>query len=128
MADAVGRIVGRLEMAVRRCSASRNCRCTVPTSAWASHLLVIRRSAHTAACSSLPSCKTHTRLSEATDSEWQWHQLGHMQVCILLQTDKHASTSPLSVYRLDALPAAQPTVSKHRSQFKALKACATKAV
>ena len=26
------------------------------------------------------------------DSEWQWHQLDHMQVCILLQTDNHSST------------------------------------
>jgi len=33
---------------------------------------------------------------EARDSEWQWHQLGHMQVCTLLQTDKHASTPQLS--------------------------------
>jgi len=31
-----------------------------------------------------------------TDSEWQWHQLGHMQVCTSLQTDNHASTPPLS--------------------------------
>ena len=29
------------------------------------------------------------------DSEWQWHQLGHMQVCTLLQTDNHISTPPL---------------------------------
>jgi len=29
-------------------------------------------------------------------SEWQWHQLGHMQVCTSLQTDNHASTPPLS--------------------------------
>jgi len=37
---------------------------------------------------------------------WQWHQLDHMQIiCTLLQTDNHASTSPLSFYRLDALPA-----------------------
>jgi len=33
---------------------------------------------------------------EARDSEWQWHQLGHMQVCTSLQTDNHASTPPLS--------------------------------
>jgi len=33
---------------------------------------------------------------EARDSEWQWHQLGHMQVCTLLQTDKHTSTPQLS--------------------------------
>ena len=45
---------------------------------------------------------------------WQWHQLNHMQIiCTLLQTDNHASTSPLSFYRPDALPAAQPTASKH---------------
>jgi len=31
--------------------------------------------------------------TEARDSEW--HQLGHMQVCILLQTDNHASTPPI---------------------------------
>jgi len=29
-------------------------------------------------------------------SEWQWHQLGHMQVCTSLQTDNYASTPPLS--------------------------------
>ena len=48
---------------------------------------------------------THTRyqkgkinqdFTEARDSEWQWHQLGHMQVCTSLQTDNHASTPPLS--------------------------------
>ena len=45
---------------------------------------------------------------------WQWHQLDHMQIiCTLLQTDNHASTSPLNFYRLDALPAAQPTASKN---------------
>jgi len=40
--------------------------------------------------------KTNLDFSEARDSEWQWHQLGHMQVCTLLQTDNHASTPPLS--------------------------------
>ena len=32
------------------------------------------------------------------ETEWQWHQLGHMQVCNLLQTDNHASTPPLSFF------------------------------
>ena len=36
----------------------------------------------------------------------------------LLQTDNHASTPPLCFYRPDALPAAQPTVSKHRSKSR----------
>ena len=34
-------------------------------------------------------------------------------ICTLLQTDNHANNSPLNFYRSDALPAAQPTVSKH---------------
>jgi len=40
--------------------------------------------------------KTNMDFTEARDSEWQWHQLGHMQVCNSLQTDNHASTPPLS--------------------------------
>ena len=57
--------------------------------------------------------KTNVNFNEARDSEWQWHQLGHMQVCTLLQTDNHTSTPPLCFYRPDALPATQPTASKH---------------
>ena len=57
--------------------------------------------------------KTNLDFTEARDLEWQWHQLGRMQVCTLLQTDNHARTPPLSFYRPDALPAAQPTASKH---------------
>jgi len=33
--------------------------------------------------------KTNLDFSEARDSEWQWHQLGHMQVCASFQTDNH---------------------------------------
>jgi len=36
--------------------------------------------------------KTSLDFTEAEDSEWQWYQLGHMQVC----TSLHASTPPLS--------------------------------
>jgi len=59
--------------------------------------------------------KTNLDFTEARDREWQWHQLGYMQVCISLQTDNHASTPLLNsfFYGPDALPAAQPTVSKH---------------
>jgi len=37
--------------------------------------------------------KTNVHFTEATDSEWQWHQLGSVQVCtsLQLQTDKHAN-------------------------------------
>ena len=45
---------------------------------------------------------------------WQWHQLDHMQtICTSLQTENHTNTSSLKFYRPDALPGAQPTVSKH---------------
>jgi len=50
------------------------------------------------------------------DIEWQWHQLGHMQVCTSLQTDNHASTSPLSFLQARC-PYCHPTNS-----IKALKA------
>jgi len=43
--------------------------------------------------------KTNLDFSKARDSEWQWHQLGHMQVCTLLQTDNHASTHHSVFYR-----------------------------
>jgi len=73
----------------------------------------------TALCPGLPmwagtrKVKTNLDFTEAKDSEWQWHQLGHMRVCTSLQTENHASTPPLSFYRPDALPAVQPTASKH---------------
>jgi len=44
---------------------------------------------------------------------WQWHQHDDMQIiCPSRQTDNHASISPLTFYRPDAFPAAQPTASK----------------
>ena len=68
--------------------------------------------------------KTSLDFTGARDSEWQWHQLGHMQVCTSLQTDNHASTPPLSFYWPDALPAARPTTSKHwRPQYCGLQYC-----
>jgi len=60
--------------------------------------------------------KTNLDFTEATDSEWQWHQLGRMQVCTSLQTDNHASTSPLSF-----LKAGCPSCGSTNS-IKALKA------
>ena len=60
--------------------------------------------------------KTNLDFTEARGSEWQWHQLGHMQVCTLLQTDNYASTSPLSFLQAGCL-SCRPTNS-----VKALKA------
>jgi len=60
--------------------------------------------------------KTNLDFTEARDSEWQWHQLGPMQVCTSLQTDNHASTPPLSFLQVEC-PSCLPTNS-----VKALKA------
>jgi len=48
--------------------------------------------------------ETNLGFIEARDSEWQWHQLGHMQVCTSLQTDNHASTLPLSFLQAGCPP------------------------
>ena len=54
--------------------------------------------------------RTNLDFTKARDSEWQWHQLGHMQVCTLLQTDNHASTPPLSFLQARC-PSCRPTNS-----------------
>ena len=48
--------------------------------------------------------------TEARDSECQWHQVGHMQVCNSLQTDNHASTTPL-IFLPAGCPSCCPTTS-----------------
>jgi len=63
--------------------------------------------------------KTNLDFTEARDSEWQWHQLDHMQVCTSLQTDNHASTPPLSFLQAGC-PSCCPT-----NNVKALKAVLT---
>jgi len=63
--------------------------------------------------------KTNLDVTEARDSEWQWHQLGHMQVCTSLQTDNHTSTPPHSFLQAGC-PSCRPTNS-----VKALKAADT---
>ena len=60
--------------------------------------------------------KTNLDFTEARESKWQWHQLGHMQVCTLLQTDNHTSTPPLCFLQTRC-PSCSPTNS-----VKALKA------
>jgi len=60
--------------------------------------------------------KTNLDFTGARDSEWPWHQLGHMQVCTSLQTDNHTSTPPLSFFT-GRMPSCRSTNS-----VKALKA------
>ena len=54
--------------------------------------------------------KTDLDFTEARDSEWQWNQLGRMQVFNSLQTDNHARTPPLSFLQAGC-PSCYPTNS-----------------
>jgi len=63
--------------------------------------------------------KQRLDFTEARDSEWQWHQMGQMQVCTSLQTDNHAGIPPLSFLQAKC-PYCRPTNS-----IKALKANVT---
>jgi len=60
--------------------------------------------------------KTNLDFTEARDSEWQWHQLGHMQACTSLQTNKPFQ-HPTTLFLQAGCPSCRPTNS-----VKALKA------
>jgi len=49
-------------------------------------------------------------------ADWQWYQLGHMQICTSLQADSHADTTPPLSFLQAACPSCRPTNS-----IKALK-------
>ena len=58
--------------------------------------------------------KTNLDFTGARDSEWQWHLLGHMQIAPRSRQITTPEPHHSVFYRPDALPAAQPTASKHR--------------
>jgi len=60
--------------------------------------------------------RTDLDFTEERDSEWQWHQLGHMQVCTSLQIDNHASTPPLSF--TGRMPFLQPNQQRQSTEGK----------
>ena len=65
--------------------------------------------------------KTNLDFTEARDSEWQWHQLGHKQVCTSLQTDNHARLASTHdstpTLHLAQLPAWAGVCSLHLSSW-----------
>jgi len=58
--------------------------------------------------------KTNLDFTEARDSEWQWHQLGHMQVCTSIQTDNHVSSTPPLSFFTGQMPFLPPN-QQHQS-------------
>jgi len=57
--------------------------------------------------------KTNLDFSEARDSEWQRLQLGHASLHLAADRQQCQYPTAQVFYRPDALPVAQPTVSKH---------------
>jgi len=49
------------------------------------------------------------------ESDWQWHLLGHMQICISPQTDNHAST-PLLSFFTDRMPFLPPNQQRQSTE------------
>ena len=67
-------------------------------------LMIMITHTHTCLTALYPGLPGYLDFTVARDSEWQWHLLGHMQVCTSLQTDKHTSTpSPLGQLSLASL-------------------------
>jgi len=60
--------------------------------------------------------KTNLDFTEGRDSEWQWHQLGYVQVCTSLQTDNHASTPPLLCFFTGRMPFLPPNQQRQSSE------------
>jgi len=58
--------------------------------------------------------KINLDFTEASDSECQWHQLGHMQVCTLLQIDNHTSTP--SLFFTGRMPFLPPNQQRHSTE------------
>ena len=98
------------------------CTCIIIRINWARRNNKKIKSTHThthlmALCPGLPEWdSTSLDITEARDSEWQWHQLGHIQVCTSLQRDNHTNTPQLSFLQAGC-PSCRPTNS-----VKALKA------
>jgi len=59
--------------------------------------------------------KTNLDFTEVRDSEWQWHQLDHMQVCTSLQADNYASTQSLSFFT-DQMPFLPPNQQRQSTE------------
>jgi len=59
--------------------------------------------------------KTNLDFTVARDSEWQWNQLGNMQVCTLLQTDNYTSIPLLSLFT-GRMPFLQPNQQRKSTE------------
>jgi len=59
--------------------------------------------------------KTNLDFTEARDSEWQWHQLRHMQVCTLHQTEK-PHQHPTTQFFTGRMPLLLPNQQRQKTE------------
>jgi len=62
--------------------------------------------------------KTNLDFIEATDSEWQSHQLGHMQVTTSLQTDNHAMQHLTTQFFTGRMPFLPPNQQRQSTEWQ----------
>ena len=60
--------------------------------------------------------KTNLDFTGARDSEWQWHQLGHMQVGTSLQNDIHANTPCIIQFFTGRMPFLPPNQQRQSTE------------
>jgi len=60
--------------------------------------------------------KTNLDFTEARDSEWQWHQLSHMQVCTLRQTDRQPHQHPTTRFFTGRMPFLPPNQQRQSTE------------
>jgi len=62
--------------------------------------------------------KANLDFTEARDSEWQWHQPGHMQICTLLQTTAPSPHHSVYTSRMPFLPPSKQRQSTEGTEIK----------
>jgi len=62
--------------------------------------------------------KTSLDFTGARDSEWQWHQLDHMQVCTSLQTDRQPRQHHTTQFFTDWMPFLPPNQQRQSTEGK----------
>jgi len=60
--------------------------------------------------------KTNLDFTEARDSEWQWHQLGHVQVCTSLPDRQQPCQHPATQFFTGRIPFLPPNQQRQSTE------------
>jgi len=62
--------------------------------------------------------KTNLDFTEARDSEWQWYQLGHMQICKSAPCSRQPYQHPTTPFFTGRMPFLPPNQQRQSSEGK----------